>query len=146
MRPSPKGSVPRPCSRLRQRGRNRRPMKTILAPFQRAVVADGTGSNRTMARMTHNSRYRQSADCVPDCPDNPRNGWRSFGRKVFADGLVAKKISSIGDSRDRQFGSSIKRTTCMIWRALKKESAPASQDLADLCHASHGGSCSPLYK
>jgi hypothetical protein len=30
------------------------------------------------------------------------NGWRSSGRKVFADGLVAKKISSIGDSRDCQ--------------------------------------------
>jgi hypothetical protein len=35
-------------------------------------------------------------------------------RKVFADGLVAKKISSIGDSRDCQSGSSINRTTRMI--------------------------------
>jgi hypothetical protein len=42
------------------------------------------------------------------------NGWRSSGRKVFADGLVAKKISSIGDNRDCQSGSSIKRTTPMI--------------------------------
>ena len=42
------------------------------------------------------------------------NGWRSSGRKVFADGLVAKKISSIGDSLDCQSGSSIKRTTRMI--------------------------------
>jgi hypothetical protein len=42
------------------------------------------------------------------------NSWRSSGREVFADGLVVKKISSIGDSRDCQSGSSIKRTTRMI--------------------------------
>jgi hypothetical protein len=42
------------------------------------------------------------------------NGGRSSGRKVFADGLVAKKISSIGGSRDCQSGSSINRTTRMI--------------------------------
>jgi hypothetical protein len=42
------------------------------------------------------------------------NGWRSSDRKVFADGLVAKKISSIGDRWDCQSGSSIKRTTRMI--------------------------------
>jgi hypothetical protein len=42
------------------------------------------------------------------------SGWCSSGRKVFVDGLVAKKISSISDSRDCQFGSSIKRTTRMI--------------------------------
>ena len=42
------------------------------------------------------------------------NGWRSSGRKVFADGLVARKISSIGDSWDCQSGSSIKPTTRMI--------------------------------
>ena len=86
--------------------------RIAIAQWRKGRIIADIGKARIVRRIVQTTRQisghrtdfgngeEEALDVIRNVAPQPAllERWRSSGRKVFADGLVAKKISSIGDS------------------------------------------------